>query len=252
METKTIQLEIPEYLTVGQYQRMPDFDDEDSALKRHIKTVSALTDLPEEEIGYWRIESLKEVYDLLKGLGDHKSEFHSLVEFNGVLYGYDNIKHHSLGEYIDLENLCKDVKPNLHKIAAILYRPVTEHKFGTLEYVIKQKIRMVANKNVANVFDYYDIEKYDSKIRRKREEEFKQFPLHIIQGALSFFLANASQYLNSTVYSKLIPEISIMKMNDKVLESLIQSIGAGGGLFTHSLKPIYYQYQGTKPLQTLT
>ena len=250
MQTKTIQLEIPEYLTIGQYQRLPDYDLEDSALKRHIQTVSALTNISEEEIGYWDVTSLKKVYDLLQDLGSDKSEFHSLVEFNGVLYGYDNIRHHSLGEYIDLENLCKDTKNNLHKIAAILYRPVTDHRFGTLDYVIKQKIKMVANKDVANVFDFYDIEKCDSKVRRKRENEFKDFPVHITNGALSFFLTNATQYLNSTQYSKLMGKTMMREINQALLESLLASTGAGGGLFTHSLKPIYYQYQGKTQSQT--
>lgn len=250
MQTKTIQLEIPEYLTIGQYQRLPDYDQEDSALRRHIQTVSALTDIPVEDIGYWDVSSIKKVYDLLKDLGSDKSEFHSLVEFNGVLYGYDNIKHHSLGEYIDLENLCKDTKNNLHKIAAILYRPVSNHRFGTLDFVIKQKIKMVANKDVANVFDFYDIEKYDSKVRRTIEQDFKDFPVHIINGAIAFFLANATQYLNSTQYSKLMGKVMMKEMNQAVLESLLATIGAGGGLFTHSLKPIYFQYQGKRQSQT--
>lgn len=245
METKTIQLEIPEYLTIGQYQSLPDFDNEDSALKRHITTVSALTNFSEEEIGYWSVDSIKQVYDLLKDLGTDQSEFHSLIEFNGVLYGYDNIKQQSLGEYIDLENLCKDVKSNLHKIAAILYRPVSNHRFDSIDFVVKQKIRTVRNKDVANVFDYYDIEKYDSKVRKDREQEFKDFPVHIVLGAISFFLTSGSQYLNSTQYSKIMPKEMMMEMNQSILDNLLASTGAGGGLFTHSLKPIYYQYQGT-------
>lgn len=252
METKTIQIEIPEYLTIGQYQRLPDFDQEDSALKRHIKTISAVTGIDEEEIGYWDISSLKKVYDLIKDLGEPKNEFHSLIEYNGVLYGYDNIKQQNLGEYIDLESLCKDTKGNLHKIAAILYRPVTEHRFDSIDFIIKQKVKTLRHKDVANVFDYYDIEKYDSKVRRKRELEFEDFPLHVVLGAVSFFLTNAMQYLNSTQYSKVMPTTMTKMTNQVIVENLLASIGAGGGLFTHSLKPIYYQYQGKSQLQTLT
>jgi hypothetical protein len=244
METKTVQLEIPEYLTIGQYQKLPEYKEEESSLIRYIKTVSAITGIDEEEIGYWDVDSLKKVHDAIKNLGDPKNEFHSLIEFNGVLYGYSNISQQSLGEYIDLEGLCKDTKGNLHKLAAILYRPVTEHRFDTLDFVIKQKIKMVRNKDIANVFEFYDIEKYDSTRRKAREQEFKEFPLHIILGAVSFFLANASQYLNSTVYSDKMSKEKIKSMNQTLLESLIASTGAGGGLFTHSLKPIYYQYQG--------
>ena len=42
----------------------------------------------------------------------------------GKLYGYSSIKKCSLGEYIDLETYCKDMENSMHKVAAILYRPI--------------------------------------------------------------------------------------------------------------------------------
>ena len=66
-----------------------------------------------------------------------------IIEWNGVLHGYSNIRQSSLAEYIDLETFCKDVKGNLHKIAAILYRPISDHRFDTLKFKTKQSIKMV-------------------------------------------------------------------------------------------------------------
>lgn len=247
MNTKTIQLQIPEYLTVRQFQKLPD-SNEESSLKKYLQTISAITNIEQDELQYWDLNSIKKVAGIVSNLGDPKNEFHSIVEWNGVLHGYSNIRQSSLAEYIDLESLCKDVKGNLHKIAAILYRPISDHRFDTLKFKTKQSIRMVSN-SVENVFDYYDLDKYSSDTRRKIENKFKDFPVHIILGALSFFLANASQYLHHIAFSnKTMNEKMKNLMNSQIVKSLLANTGAGGGLYTHSLKPIYYQYQENQPL----
>ena len=246
MQTKTVQIEIPEYLTIQQYMDLQNLPETESKLEKSLYITSTITGIDVEELQYWDLESIRKVNELIEGLVDPKNEFHSIIEWNGVLYGYDNIKQQSLGEYIDLESLAKDINKNLHKIAAILYRPITDHRFGTFEFMYKHKIKAIRHKDVANVFDYYDIERYDSNVRKVREKEFKDFPVQIALGAISFFLTNASQYLTSTAYSQA-PKEMIQEMNQLILDGLIASTGVGGGLFTHSLKPIYYQYQGKKP-----
>lgn len=244
MKTQTVQLSIPEYLTIDQYMRLPEFG-EDTKLNNIISTISVLTGKDEEEIKYWSIDSLKEVFSLLTGLADNNNEFHSIIEFNGTLYGYAHMKQSTLAEYLDLEGAAQDVKENLHKIAAILYRPITKHRFNSLEFVAKNAYKTVIKKDVENVFDWYEIEKYDNDKRKDREVEFKQFPVDVVLGALGFFLINASLYLNSIAYSQdQITQEMKKKMEDSILESLSQSIGAGGGLSITSVNPIYYQYQG--------
>lgn len=252
METKTIQLEIPEYLTVEQYLEVIKLPETESKLQQNLYLISTITGIDIEELQYWDLDSLKKVSDYIQGIIDPKNEFHSILEWNGKMYGYSNIKQQTAGEYIDLELLCKDVDANLHKIAAILYRPIVDHKFHTVDFIKKNTIQVLKHKDVANVFDYYTIEKYSSEKRKKVEDEFKHFPISVLLGAISFFLANASLYLNSIAYSEVIPEKKIEKLNQAILESLSQSIGAGGGLSTLSVKPIYYQFQGKKELQTLT
>ncbi len=243
MKKKTIQIEIPEYLTVEQFDRINSIEDKEK-LDQIATTLHALTGYNEEEIKTWSVSSLKDVYGKFKDLGDNQNEFHSIIEWNDVLYGYSDIKNMTLGCYIDIENLCKDLKGNLHKIAAILYRPIINHKFDSIKFIVKQRVKMASNK-VENVFDYYELEQYDSKTRKMREEEFKTFPAHILTGALSFFLSTGSLYLNSTPSSEVISKKLKREMNSLTMEGLLRNTTAGGGLFTNSVNPIYLQLQGT-------
>ena len=241
---KNYQIQVPDYLSIEQYAKMNAYKG-DSNFGRLVHIVSALTGLDKEEIRSWDVEALTRVSNLFADLADHHNEFHALIEWNGELYGYANIKQATLGEYIDIESMSEDLENNLHKVAAILYRPVKKHRFKTLSYAVKQKVKML-NNNVENVFDWYEVETYDSKVRKEREEDMKGFPAHILLGAVSFFLSSAVLYLNHIQFSK--GEITKIQKETReidILENLSQNIGAGGGLFTTSVNPIYYQYQET-------
>lgn len=248
---KKITFDIPPYLTIGQYQKMNSYKG-DSPLYKLITLVEAVTKYPKEEIMSWDMKSLQTVAETFKDVADPDNEFHSLIEWNDTLHGYAHMDKANLGEYIDLENLAKDLEGNLHKIAALLYRPVVKHRFKTLEYGWKQKVKMVKN-DVANVFDFYTVEPYNNDIRKDREEAFKDFPVHIILGAISFFLVTANLYLTTTLSSgEQITEMEKKNTMKKSLEALSQSTGLGGGLSTTSLSPTYLRLQETRPSQTLT
>lgn len=252
METKTIQLDIPEYLTVEQYKRLSGFDG-DSKFERLAHIVSSLTGYSIEDVQYWSIESLVEIIKKYQQASSHENKFYAIIEWNGTLYGYSDIKSKTLGEYIDLENLTGDLENNLHKIAALMYRPVTKHRFKSLTFAYKQKVKML-NNDVENVFDWYEVEKYDSKKRKEVEEEFKAFPIHILLGAISFFLSTATLYLNSIQYSDNKKSTKMMKefKEERILEVLLQNIGVGSVLSTNSQKATYLKLQGTLPSQMLT
>jgi hypothetical protein len=250
-QNKTLQFTIPEHLTIEQYDKISQIQSDDK-LEKVIGVIQTLTGYDKEEIQTWSITSIKEVYNHYRQLFEDTKEFHSIIEWNGTLYGYSDIKKMNFGCYIDLESLCKDLNNNLHKVAAILYRPITKHKFDSLSFMYKQKVKMLNNK-VENVFDWYEIEKYDSKERVLVEDNFKDFPAFIILGALGFFLSTASLYLNSIASSeKLLTTTMKNKLNNQTIKSLLENITAGGGLFTDYLKPIYLQLQETKPSRILT
>lgn len=243
MTNKAFDIELPEYLTIEQYVKLNGYKG-DSNFGRLVHTVSAITGFDKKEVRSWKLSSLTDIANHFAEVSDHNNEFHSLIEWNGKLYGYADIKKASLGEYIDLENLAKDMENNAHKIAALLYRPVKQHRFKTLEFHVKQKIKMLKN-DVENVFDWYTLEDYDSEQRRMVEEEFKQFPAHIFLGAVSFFLSVGSLYSTNTLYSEgIITEKMMKEMTTDQLQVLSATTMAGGGLSTTSLSPIYYQLQG--------
>jgi len=244
METvkKTVTLNIPQYLTIGQYMDMSNYKG-DSKFGKLVHTVSALTQMSAKEVRMWDVDSLITVANKYSEIADHKNEFHSIIEWEGELYGYAHMKQATIGEYMDLEKLATNLEVNLHKVAAILYRPISKHRFESLSFKYKQSIKML-NNDVENVFDWYDLEKYDADIRRDREDKFKNFPAHIMLGAISFFLSTASLYLANIQYSeKAITKTMLENMTDQIMENLSENIGGGSGLFTTSLNPIYYQLQ---------
>lgn len=241
----TLEVTIPDYITIDQYARMSKTEGL-TPLEKMLTGISAITGYTTDEVKKWPIDDIKNLSKEFTTLADHGQEFHSIIEWNGKLYGYSPIKSSTLGEYIDIENLCQDFENNMHKVAAILYRPIKAHRFKSLQFHIKQKIKMLKN-SVENVFDWYTVEQYDSNERKKVEEEFKDFPAHIFLGAISFFLSTANLYSTNILYleGKMSRKMS-QEMIQNQLELLSLTTGAGGGLSTTSLSPTYYQLQGTR------
>jgi len=245
MKSKSITLNIPEYLTISQYKQIVESKNE-SSVERLIATISALTDMTVDEVKDLPLNTIREISDDLTEVAFPKETFHPLIEFNGQLYGYAYINQTSIGEYVDLENFSKDTMLNLNKIAAILYRPVVKNRFNSLSYKVKQKIKTVNNK-VNNPFDYYTIEKYDSNKRKDRENLFNDFPAHVMLGALSFFLGIAGLYLNHILYlEKKMSLRTKTKMEKETMASLSANIGGGGVPYTAYLNPTSYRSPGTK------
>ena len=164
MQTKSIDINIPEYLTIEQYRKMNDYNG-DTDFGRMIHAISSMSGEDFETVKKWPLSVIKEISSAFADLADHKHEFHSIIEWNGQLLGYSPIQHSTLGEYVDIENLSKDLAGNMHKLAAILYRPITKHRFKSFKFAVKQKVKMVAN-DVENVFDWYSVEPYDTNVSK--------------------------------------------------------------------------------------
>ena len=238
---KAFKIHLPDYLTVDMFKQISTYDGND--IGKMINVISAMIGLPVSTVKQYPIDLIKQVSKDLEELALPKEQFHPLVEFNGQLYGYSDINSMNLGCFVDLEEYCKDLNSNLHKVASVLYRPVTKNRFNSFEYQIKQGIRIGFEKGIENPFDYYEIETYDHDVVKDRWEEMKDFPSHILLGAVSFFLAAASLYMNDTAYSGTKLE---QKMNKKMIDSMIltalsQLTGDGGQPFTDYLNPVSYQ-----------
>lgn len=101
-------------------------------------------------------------------------------EINNVEYGFiPNLSKITTGEFIDLDNYMSSDTKQLHKIASILYRPITK-KLVTL----------------------YEIEKYEGT--DKHSDIMLKVDAKVILGALVFFynLSNSLLHLTNTYIQK--------------------------------------------------
>jgi len=221
------QIEIPEYLTIGDYQQVSQLDHLTDA-ERAVEIISIIAQLDRKVIDKWKPNEVAYIASsVLSLLEIDQATFYPIVEFDGVLYGYRPLSKMKLGEYIDLERLCKEPTLNLDEITAILYRPITKNKLTGVKYGVKQGFKIAQGK-AENLFKYYDIEEYDSEQRVINADKMKQFPASFALGALSFFLVIATKSLSSTVNSLTGQETKKMKMmEERQMQTLISNIGDG-------------------------
>lgn len=239
---KKFTINLPDYLTVEMYQKIANF--EGTEINKLVNIISALLDIEKDAVKRYPTELLQKVAVDIQELALPKESFHAIVEFNGQLYGYSDIHKMNLGCFVDMEEYSKDVSTNLHKIAALLYRPITQNRFKSIEYIVKQGIKTAMNKGIENPFEYYTIEDYDSEKVKQRWDEMKKFPSHILLGGLSFFLTVASMYSANTAYSHTTLTNKMKKMLDTSMREVLSMLtGDGGQPFIDYLKPVSFQSQ---------
>jgi hypothetical protein len=240
---KNVQLHIPEYLTIEEYQKIYSYKT-DSQIEFLINTVCAFTGMDVEEVRKWSIDTLAKAANKVTEVANVTGHFCPIVEFNDTVYGYAQLDKATLGEFIDLELHSKDSVANLHRIASILYRPIVSHKFGTLKWEVKSAWKQANNKQ-ENPLKYYTVEEYNVDTSFDREEEFKQFPAHLILGALNFFLVTMLLSLNDTLYYQEIMNMTQkMAIEESLLESLSDSTGGGLVFSTSYQKPGSFLFPG--------
>jgi hypothetical protein len=234
MSNKKVEITIPDFLNVGNYKKLLNIEHM-TDINKLVYTVSVLADIDEKEIRTWSPNDIGIVANDLTETMAPKDMFYPIIEHDGVMYGYSNIDRMSLGEFMDLERLCKDPHDNLEEIFAVLYRPITKNRINKFGFKQLHNVRIFTEK-LDNPFKWYDIEKYDNTIRLERAEIFKDLPIALLMGAMSFFLTVVNQYLTDTGVSSDNPVMSEMKKTlTKQNESLFQSIG--GGLRQYILSP---------------
>lgn len=130
------------------------------------EVLGAICDLDKDMVDRMEVKSLKKIFNKLKFLNGKLPDNEELVkklDWNGKRYGFiPNLSEITTGEYVDIEEYCKDAEKNLHKIMSILYRPIVK----------ETKTR-------------YSIEHY--KPSEEIYEEFLDFPVIPSVSALSFF-----------------------------------------------------------------
>jgi hypothetical protein len=176
-------------------------------------------------------------------LSDALPSFHPIIEWDGVLYGYQPMSKMTLGEYIDIDGLLKDTDKNISAILALLYRPLTSNKIKESTFIFKSTIKAMKYE-VENVFDYYDVEEYDIDKHKQRTLEFEKFPIDIALGAMGFFLDIKTTLSNDSQIYFLNPHVA-MTLKPNKRKPRLASIMDGFSLSTSLLKPISYQSMET-------
>jgi len=241
-----MKIQIPEYITIKHYNQFKYLSDIEDETDKNLFKISVVTGIPIEEIETWSLSAVKQVYaEVDKVLEKLEPEFYPIIEWQGKEYGYKAVQKMSMAEYVDLSELCKNPTQNLTNILAILYRPITENKTKSSKYIYRSTIKALQYE-VENVFNYYDVEKYDAATRKQRADEYLEFPAEIGLGALNFFmLAETSSSKNIASYFPSMKEI-IQKMKKSKIKSALLSTMAGYTFSTKFLKPKSYNSQETK------
>jgi hypothetical protein len=161
------------------------------------KKIAIFTKLDEKSCELLTQKDRKDCLDIIDNSMNHTIEFTNKFEFNGKKYGFiPNLDNISGFEFADLTTAGMDVQ-NLHVVMAVLFRPIiNEDKFGN-----------------------YQIEPYNGT--QSTEEGMKQLPLHLVNGALFFFLNLAKELRIHTLKST---EAELKKV-----KTLVTTLKSGDG-----------------------
>jgi len=243
-----MKITIPDYITVRHYNQFKYLTDIELHSDKIMFKISILTGIPMEEIEKWPLSAIKQVYaEVEQILEKLEPEFYPIIEWNGKEYGYRATQKMSMAEYVDLSELCKNPTQNLTNILAILYRPIIKNKTKSSKYIIKSTIKAMQYE-VENVFEYYDVEKYDAATRKQVAEEYLEFPAEIGLGALNFFmLVELSLSKNTASYFPSLKMMiqNMMKKKNKIKSALLSTI-LGYTFSTKFLRLKSYKSQETK------
>lgn len=122
-------------------------------LKGHVKRISILCDVDSEVVANLPIVEFKKLNADLTWSNTHpKSSYDSVFELDGQKYEMMDLSNVSVGEYTDLEfNVGEGLIANLHKILAILYRPIENDKYDS-QSVNERSEKFRERLNIAGVY----------------------------------------------------------------------------------------------------
>ena len=244
-----MEVKLPEYISISDYRKITSLDHLTES-EQMLARIAILTKTDLKIIRSWTGDNVVNITNQITDLiNSTKPEFYPLIEFEGKTYGFSTLSKMTLGEYVDIENLCKDINDNLSEVMALMYREVTNNKFDTFKWKLNSRVKLALGKT-EDLFKYYKIKPYNSDDRPIDAETFENFPVKYLLGALFFFTLIRTEYLNSTLLS-LNPNNEMTKeiMNQEMI-NLLLSIGGGLAQFMASAKPISFQSQETNVLLT--
>jgi len=244
-------INIPDYFTVKHYKDFSTLKSLDD-LEQKLFVISALTGETIQTVKSYPVPFILSVYAKLNELiASVQPEFYPVIEWEGQLYGYKPMHKMTMDEYIDLDNLAKNIEQNINEVMAILYRPVTKNKLQSAKFIAKSTFKVLSGEN-ENGFDYYDVEKYDNEIRKERAKQYDGFPASVALGALGFFLGTATLLSNDIPSFSQLLELKtnvVKKKESKIKRAL--ALTTAGYISSMNWQTVpSYQSQEIKPLQT--
>lgn len=185
-------IEVKPHMTIRQYQNLKEnemlFNSDKGELLAMYLGISLyeLKDLPKEQVKFVESYITNQMFD-----NKIKDETHFMFQHEGVTYGLET-EWNKLpwGAWVDLEVYSsKDIEKHIHKIMAILYRP----------------IESVDKKNK------YTLIKYKSDEVDDRSELFMNLPIQYWFGVASFFFLVGQMYMRD-IKNSLSMKMKINKM----------------------------------------
>lgn len=207
MEQNIINLNIPENwgdVKIFQYQEFMNVEEDttiESPHKKLVKQLSILCDEDETIINKLPSSSMSELIKAFDSFRvEPKNEFKNIIEVNGKKYGFQKDLHQlTLGEWIDLEHyITTSPVNNLHKLLAVLYRPIITEGDDFFDYTIKP---------------YDEIDSIGlSKLYQA------ELNIQDVYGVVLFFLSFVRTSLIDTLSSSKLTQQEMMEMMEKAIK----------------------------------
>jgi hypothetical protein len=188
-------IDIPNEINIGMYQQI---NTNPTKYKNPLQLISLFTNITIHDLKNMKKEQVELIESVIgnKLVLPQENKLVMTFEYEGIEYGLENDwSKMAWGAWVDFEVYCADDKiyENLHRIMAILYRPIT-HK---------------DKKNPLK----YKIEPYKSQDIEARSEIMRLVPVSIWLGSALFFLEIVKTYINNINHS-----LSLMtKIQTKIL-----------------------------------
>ncbi|QDP64656.1 MAG: hypothetical protein Unbinned4585contig1001_20 [Prokaryotic dsDNA virus sp.] len=136
---KQIKRKLPTHwdnITLKQYMSVMKIisNKELKSLSRIVKVIGALTDIDEEDIVRLPVKNINTLGSVMNKFLQTKpnEDLNHIVKLDGVEYGFHpKLSNITFGEWVDIDSyITEGVNDTLHKIMAILYRPIIAKKDG--------------------------------------------------------------------------------------------------------------------------
>ena len=188
LEVGDYKVDLPDYVTVSQYQEYEK--NKNIYVKTPAKVLAMFTGIPLKEMKKLPLPEIKRVDEIIGALMNREIDESLAIHITHKNKEYaleTDFSKLNWGAWIDLDVYSQNPTENIHRLLAILYRPIKEKK-----------------KNL------YILEPYDSEDVEERASEFLTLPISIWFGCATFFFLIVNTYIKD-MEASLRPQTKLMK-----------------------------------------